>query len=319
VANRPIVYHVLDALRDARVSEVIIAGEADALIDMRACLSEYEAPLDRVEYAVLRAGVDTADALGAVAPLVGDAPCLVQPADGLLDQPGIGLVDLLDNGLPDLVLFVTPQAEDGANVDESSREDWANGAHAYAIADIGVFGPGALRRATTGPLRNSATHVAAAGQQLAADGARVRLHPVDGWHRYRGHGRDLLALNRVALDRVAGSIPSSARPSNRFEGRVLIDRTATVRSSVITGPAVIGPHARVIDAYVGPYTSIGAGTRIEGAEIERSIVGPGASVMHIGGRLVSSMVGRDARIYRDFSLPRALRLWVGEGDEVALC
>jgi glucose-1-phosphate thymidylyltransferase len=100
---------------------------------------------------------------------------------------------------------------------------------------------------------------------------------------------------------------------------VLIDRTATVRSSMVTGPAVIGPHATVVDAYLGPYTSIGAGARVEGAEIERSIVAPGASVMHIGGRLVSSLVGRDARIYRDFSLPRALRLWVGEGDEVALC
>jgi glucose-1-phosphate thymidylyltransferase len=143
--------------------------------------------------------------------------------------------------------------------------------------------------------------------------------PVDGWHRYRGDGSELLALNRITLDRVAGSIPVSARRGNRIEGRVLIDRTATVRSSVITGPAVVGPDATVIDAYLGPYSSIGAGARIEGAEIERSIVAPGASVMHIGGRLVSSLVGREARIYRDFSLPRALRLWVGEGDQVALC
>jgi hypothetical protein len=42
-------------------------------------------------------------------------------------------------------------------------------------------------------------------------------------------------------------------------------------------------------------------------------------VMHVGGRLVSSLVGRDARVFRDFSLPRALRLWVGDGDEIALC
>jgi len=31
------------------------------------------------------------------------------------------------------------------------------------------------------------------------------------------------------------------------------------------------------------------------------------------------VVGREARIFRDFSMPRALRLQVGDGDEVALC
>ncbi len=67
------------------------------------------------------------------------------------------------------------------------------------------------------------------------------------------------------------------------------------------------------------YTSIGADARIEGAEIERSIILPGATITHIGGRLVGSVIGRQARIFRDFSLPRALRLNVGDGDEVALC
>jgi hypothetical protein len=58
--------------------------------------------------------------------------------------------------------------------------------------------------------------------------------------------------------------------------------------------------------------------RIEGAEIEDSIVLPGASIMHIGGRISASVVGRNARIFRDFTLPRALRLQVGDGARVAL-
>ena len=44
-----------------------------------------------------------------------------------------------------------------------------------------------------------------------------------------------------------------------------------------------------------------------------------ASMLHVGGRLVASIVGRHARVFRDFSIPRALRLQVGDGDEVALC
>jgi glucose-1-phosphate thymidylyltransferase len=319
VANRPIVHHVLDGLREAGVSGIIVAGEADALIDMRGCLREYETLPEDVEYAVLPAGAGVASALGAVAPLVGDAACLIQPADGLLDWPMIGLSYVLGDGSPDLVLFVSSQDGDAAGDGDSSFGDGTDARHGQAIADIGVFGPRALSRTTKWLRRAGGADLAAAGQRLAADGGRVRLLPVDGWHRYRGNGRDLLALNRVTLDRLAASIPASIRRGNRIEGRVLIDRTATVRSSVITGPVVVGPNATVIDAYLGPYSSIGAGARIEGAEIERSIVAPRASVMHIGGRLVSSLVGRDARIYRDFSLPRALRLWVGDGDQVALC
>ncbi len=89
--------------------------------------------------------------------------------------------------------------------------------------------------------------------------------------------------------------------------------------SVVVGPTVIGPNVQIADAYIGPYTAIGADARIEGAEIERSIIAPGASITHVGGRLVASVVGRDARVFRDFSLPRALRLRVGAGTEVALC
>jgi glucose-1-phosphate thymidylyltransferase len=92
-----------------------------------------------------------------------------------------------------------------------------------------------------------------------------------------------------------------------------------VESSVIIGPAIVGPGALVVESYIGPYTSIGAHAHIEGAEVERSIILAGASIMHVGGRLVASVVGRDARVARDFSLPRAMRLTVGDGGEVVLC
>ena len=106
---------------------------------------------------------------------------------------------------------------------------------------------------------------------------------------------------------------------NRIEGCVELHPSACVQSSVIVGPVIVGPGALVQDSYIGPYTSIGAGVHIEGAEIEHSIILPRASITHIGGRLVGSVVGCDARVFRDFSLPRALRLNVGDGGEVALC
>jgi glucose-1-phosphate thymidylyltransferase len=320
VANRPIMHHVLDGLFAASASNVIVAGEADALIDVRAGLLDYRGPqLDRVDYALCRDGVDLASTLRAAAPLVGDAACLIQPADGLLDAPLPPLDDLLSAGAPDLLLFV--DSEDGGSSATAHRGGRVATERRVErrSAEIALFAPGALGRAADAVRCEAAADLSAAGQRLAADGACVHVRPVGGWRRYRGDGHDLLALNRVALDRIAACVPASLARHNRVEGAVLVDPTADVRDSVIIGPTVIGPHATVNESYIGPYMSVGAGARIEGTEIERSIVAPGASIMHAGSRLVSSLIGRDTRVFRDFSLPRALRLWVGDGDEVALC
>jgi glucose-1-phosphate thymidylyltransferase len=156
-------------------------------------------------------------------------------------------------------------------------------------------------------------------QQLSDEGEQVQVSLADGWRSYRGDPQELLELNRLALDLLDPQIQHTSDQQNQIEGRVHIDRTASVTTSVIVGPVVIGEGATVANAYLGPYTSVGAGARIEGAEIERSIISPGARVLHVGTRLVSSLVGRDAHVFRDFSLPRAMRLRVGEGDEVAVC
>ena len=84
------------------------------------------------------------------------------------------------------------------------------------------------------------------------------------------------------------------------------------------GPAVIGPGARLHSAYVGPFTSIAADVLIEGAEIENSIVLAGASVAHLNTRIEGSIIGPGARVFRDFRLPRAMRLNIGQGAELVV-
>jgi glucose-1-phosphate thymidylyltransferase len=315
VANRPILHHALEELDSAEFDGVIMAGEADALIDVRGSLGSRGSSLDRVEYAICRGGVDLVSVLTAVAGLVGDDVCLVQPADGLFEEPLARLLSQPSLDPADLVLFLgRPQG--AAGVEDPSA---VPGVPHRGGPDAGLFGPGALARAAERARSMGSPDMLSLANELSDEGANVRLAADSGWRRNRGHGRDLLELNRLALDRISGSVPVEVSRLNQVEGRVLVDPSAEVRASAIIGPTVIGPGAVVSDAYIGPYTAIGAGARVEGAEVERSIVSPGASVMHVGGRLVSSLVGRDARVFRDFSLPRALRLWVGDGDEIALC
>ena len=332
VANRPIVCHVLEAMRQAGVTDIALLVSIWESAEVRACVSaEGPAGLD-VEYVPFADGAFE-QALAAAARLVGEAACVVHAANGLLTQPLAPLVELPREDAPDLVVLVHRQSSAGGSIGLAASRllrivGAPNEDRALDLADVCMFGPGALRHAIGA--RESLGReldLVATAERLVAGGGRLSIERVDGWRCNRGNVDDLLELNRIALDGIwrepADGAETTAPPAigggNRIEGFVDVHSTACVQSSVIVGPAIIGPGAQVLDAYIGPYTSIGANVRIEGAEVERSIILPGASITHIGGRLVGSVVGRDARVFRDFSLPRALRLNVGDGGEVSLC
>ena len=84
------------------------------------------------------------------------------------------------------------------------------------------------------------------------------------------------------------------------------------------GPAIIGAGARLSDCYVGPYTAIGENCTIEHAEVEHSILLAGATVHDLGGRMESSLLGRNVKIGRDTGQPRAYRFLVGDQSEIAI-
>jgi glucose-1-phosphate thymidylyltransferase len=157
--------------------------------------------------------------------------------------------------------------------------------------------------------------LAEALNRTVAAGGRVERVRVHGW-QLAWTPEELLQANRFVLDRLAGQ--PVRRPRSGVDGRVLIHPSARIESSTIRGPAVIGAHARVVDAYVGPYTALGARVVVEAAEVEDSIVFDGAAITNLGRRLEASIVGRESSVSRDFSLPAALRMRVAERAEIAL-
>ena len=89
--------------------------------------------------------------------------------------------------------------------------------------------------------------------------------------------------------------------------------------TTVRGPAIIGAGARVVDAYIGPYTGNRAPLRlIEAAEIEHSILLEGSSVRGLDGRMESSLLGRDVVIARGQRHWRAYRFMVGDSSEIGI-
>jgi glucose-1-phosphate thymidylyltransferase len=323
VANRPILCHVLDALREADVVEAaVIAPAAEA--DEIAAAIRFEGPPGVAVSHFVRAQTDDAnDVLQDVAEFVGYAPCILHRADGLLGQPVSSFVELLRDESPDALLLVQERCADERRlrlvIAPSSSGSEVEPMSAAGIAGVCLLGPGAMQYLPGRQCDGQLLDFAALVEQLARNDGRVQLRVVRKWRHFTGDALDLLDMNRMLLDSLEAEASASAQDRNRFEGPIAIHPTAQVSSSVIIGPVVIGADTVITDAYIGPHTSIAERVRIEGAELERSIVLADARVLHVGARLVASVVGRGARIFRDFSMPRALRLQVSDGDEVALC
>ena len=326
VANQPIACHVLDLLRSVGIEEIVVVSSVDLARGVRDSLAAYEQPRGtRLTYLEGHGPLDVAGAVRLAAPVVGDAPCVLHLASGLLGEPLTPFVDLLAGNAPDMVLIVHQGPAPDEHLSAAAQEtlhiaELDPERDALGVAGVWLFGAGAFRELDGLPWRaGSEVDLTTISQRITTAGGNIHVRLVDAWRRYTGNPLDLLELNRIALDQLDKKPQRPSNGGNHLEGRMWIHERASVRASVIVGPVVIGPDASVADAYIGPYTSVGAGARIEGAEIERSIISPGASIMHIGARLAASVVGRDARVFRDFSLPRAVRLRVGEGTEVALC
>jgi glucose-1-phosphate thymidylyltransferase len=89
-----------------------------------------------------------------------------------------------------------------------------------------------------------------------------------------------------------------------------------VEQSVIRGPAIIGAGARILHAYVGPFTAIMNDVEVRRSEIEHSIVLEGASIQDLETRVADSLIGKGARIHRLPLKPSAYRFMLGDNSEV---
>jgi glucose-1-phosphate thymidylyltransferase len=154
-------------------------------------------------------------------------------------------------------------------------------------------------------------------QQLIDAGRTVRPHVISGWWKDTGKLEDMLEANRILLDRLERQLAGTVE-SSEILGKVVLESGARVVRSLVRGPAIIGRDAVIEDAYVGPFTSIGDGVTIRASEIEHSIVLEGSSILDTGGRIESSLLGRNVSVYRVAAKPRAYHLMLGDRSQVGL-
>lgn len=314
VANRPLLCHALDWLATGGIRDVAIMASdriADAAWDAVGDGSDwgfdthwmYQVP-----------GETLGESLSGLAPFAGDSPVLVHQADSLTADPLEGLLGQAPEDECGAVVLTR-----GVDSDVAPVVSIRNGRRTEPgrPAGVAVFGGGVLSTLSdvdTAP----GCELVALTDHLTAATRNVVFREVDRWWRYDGSAGAMLSGNRFALERLRGRPVEAHVKDCIIEGPVWIDPSAELESSTVRGPVVIGPGVRLVSSYLGPFTSVGANALIEGAEVENSVILTGASIAYLDTRLEGSVIGAGSRVFRDFRLPRAMRLNIGGGAEVAI-
>jgi glucose-1-phosphate thymidylyltransferase len=292
VGNRPILLHSLEALRAAGILEATILAEPEINATVHEAIGGSRTCGLSVRYAEWSQAGGLSAALAAGHDFLAGEPVLVQEGGALMRDRMHAHISAFANEKLDALAFRF-----------AGRSEVAPG---YLLS------PRAVSMLLDTEPEDAPNPIAGVRER----GGQVRVQSVDGFLPCHGDQTGLLDGNRYVLERLAPGMTGRPFEDSEVQGPVEVHPTAKVARTLLRGPLIVGPGARISDAYIGPYTSIGAGVVVEGTEIEHSIVLPDAELCFVGVRLESSVIGRGARVRRGFHLPAAMRMTIGDGAEV---
>lgn len=328
VANRPILFHVLDRLVEAGIDEVCVVVSEGAA-KMRAALGHGEEWNIRIEYATQHTPRGLAHAVNVTREFVGDDRFLVYLGD-----------NLLENGVRDFVRSAWDEATDGAvllaevsdpsrfgvaQLDEQGRlvavqEKPANPPSNLALTGVYAFTPAIFESiARIKPSDRGELEITDAIQDLIDRECSVTARQVEGWWLDTGMPDDVLRANQLLLEALP--VEDAVDPDQvdfQVEGRVYCEEGVRVKDSLIRGPAILGAECHIERAFIGPFSSIGAHCRIVDTEMENSILMPDCDIQGVPFSLDSSILGHEVIMrYTDESSARN-RLILADHSQVWL-
>jgi len=326
VANRPVLFYGIEAMVAAGITEIgiIIAPQTGA--EIREVVGDGSQFGARVTFIEQDEPAGLAHAVLTAEPFLSDSPFVMYLGDNLL-QGGINdLVEAFRAGNPDALILLTQVADpenygvaelEGERV-VSLQEKPPKPKTDLALVGVYMF-TSAIHDAARAiePSARGELEITDAIQFLVDQDHRVEPHIVKGWWKDTGRLEDMLEANRLVLDTAERRIDGELEDST-CEGQVVIESGAVIERSTVHGPCVIGAGARVIDAYVGPYSAIGEGCVVERAEVENSILLEGSSLTDLSVRVEASLLGRNAKVSRSEGQPAAYRFLVGDESDIGV-
>ncbi len=294
VANKPILFYVLEQIREAGISDIGIVISPETGPDIKLALADGSRWGARITYILQSPPLGLAHAVKTARDFLADSPFLLFLGDNLIKDGVRDLVSEFNTHSPDALIVlkevVDPRAFGVAEVDasgkvmrviEKPKEPKSN----LALVGAYIFTPfvhQAIDRLK--PSWRGEYEITDAIQALLDSGKDVRSHVLQGWWLDTGKKEDLLEANRMILDEyLKRDIKGEIDSRSSIIGRVEIGEGAKIESSLIRGPVSIATNCRIVNSFIGPYTSIGGETVIENSSAEFCIALNETKILSVTG------------------------------------
>lgn len=326
IANKPVLFYGLEAIKEAGVEEVgIVVGETAREI-VKAVGDGSPWGL-RVTYINQEKPLGLAHAVLVSEEYLGGEDFVMYLGDNLIKDGIKGLVDEFRQNRPNSQIllarvkepqrFGVAELEDGKVIRLVEKPE--KPASDLALVGVYMFDGGIMEAARAiKPSGRGELEITDAIQWLIDQGRTVDPHIINGWWKDTGRLEDMLEANRIMLETLEPSIEGHVDSESRVEGMVVVEKGAEVIASNIRGPAIIGEGTRIVNSFIGPYTSIYFGVEINGSEIEHSIILENSTITDISGRIEDSLIGQNVVVERSPLKPAAYRLMLGDNSRIGI-
>lgn len=328
IANKPVLFYAIEAIRDCGIKDIgIIVGETRE--DIRSELKEGSKWGVNISYIEQKEALGLAHAVSVARDFLGEDKFLMYLGDNLLKNGVESYANKFIQGNYNAFVLLTEvdnpkqfgvaELEGGrvVRVVEKPKEPVSN------LALIGVyFFDKNVHQAIKSikPSARGELEITDAIQWMIDNGYKVGAEVIGGWWKDTGKPDDILEANRLILEDIERDVGGAkvVGESSQISGRVKIGKGSEIINSKIVGPVIIGEKVKVVDSYIGPFTSLSDGVEIKKSEIEYSVVLENTKIENIKGRMQKCLIGKGVEIYHSKNLPRIYEFILGDHSKVGL-
>jgi len=326
IANKPIIFYGIEALVETGIKEIgIVVG--DTAQEVEDTVGNGERWGVNITYIPQEAPLGLAHAIKISKDFLGNEPFIMYLGDNLLKH-GVGeLIRLFQKNKPNALILLTevsnPQEFGVAIIDdkgvvkkliEKPKEPPSN----FALVGIYLFDKEIFRAVEhIKPSWRDELEITDAIQWLLDNNFKVESQIVKGWWKDTGKPDDIIEANLLILEDIKAFNKGTLIDST-INGRVKIEEGAIIEKSIIRGPVIIGKNAKIVHAYIGPFSSIGDNVVIQNSEIECSVIMEGAKIKNLEKRIDRSIVGKNVVINQTDHSPRTYKFILGDQSYVEI-
>ena len=327
VANKPVLFRVIEAMKEAGITEIgIVIGDTGP--EIRQAVGGGRRWGVNITYIPQDAPLGLAHAVKISQDFLGEDRFVMFLGDNVIEGGISSLIrqfaDSQWNSQVVLTEVENPQSYGVAELDDQPRivrlvEKPRNPVSNLALVGIYMFDKhvfGAVNAIK--PSWRGELEITDAIQWLVENNYDVFPYVHRGWWIDTGKAPDMLDANSRVLAELTHSVEGYVDRDSKIDHLVTIEGGAEIINSVIRGPVIIGENCRIINSYVGPFTSIYNNTIIEDSEIEHSIVLDQSRIVGIPNRIEDSIIGRDVEVTYSPIKPKAYKMTLGDHSKVGL-